>query len=134
MKTLYLEKRGCDFFDNDNTVKISNVGNYRVGTYDYSIIGKDGIKYIIEFTRGHKRHTRTENKRTGKLLKHPITEIVNDCCLNINTQYDEGKLSYRNTKMEQIVWDMGLDYTMENILKVVNMFSVDQYDKIEFIK
>ena len=66
VKTLYLEKRGCDFFNKDNIVTVSNVGNYRVGTYDYSIIGKDGRKYVIEFTQGQKRYTRTENKRTGK--------------------------------------------------------------------
>lgn len=113
--------------------KKSDVGNYRVGTYDYSIIGKDGVKYIIEFTKGIKSRTRTENKRNGKPLKHPITEVINNCCLYINTQYDEGKLSYRNMQMEEIVWDMGLDYTMENILKVVNMFSADEYNKIEFI-
>ena len=42
-KILYLEKRGCDFLNNDYDVKVlSDVGNYRVGIYDYSIHGKNG--------------------------------------------------------------------------------------------
>ena len=45
-KTLYLEKRGCNFFKNDEINDFSNVGNYRVGSYDYSIKGKDGKTYI----------------------------------------------------------------------------------------
>ena len=36
-KILYLEKRGCDFLNNDYDVKVlSDVGNYRVGCLLYT--------------------------------------------------------------------------------------------------
>lgn len=134
MKTLYLEKRGCDFINNSDIAKVSNVGNHRVGSYDYSILGKDGKKYVVEFGHGTKRAVRTTNKRNGKPLKKAIIEIANAYCLHINTMYENGGLGYRNAEMESKVWTMSLDYTLENILKVVNMFSIEQYDKIEFIE
>ena len=134
MKTLYLEKRGCDFFKNDNDVVKSNVGNYRVGSYNHSVVGTDGNEYIMEFSKGIKNHIRTENLRTGKPLKKAVVTRINNCCLCFDTEYvGMDGMSRRNLKMEETVRNMNLDYTLENILKVVNMFSVDKYDTIEFI-
>lgn len=134
MKTLFLEKRGCDFYNGADIAKVSNVGNFRVGSYNYTINGKDGNKYVFEFTQGQKRKNRTTNKKNGKPLKHPILEIVKEYCLHLNATYEKDGMSWGNTIMEIAVWEMNLDYTLENILKVVNMLSVEQYDKIEFIE
>lgn len=134
MKTLYLEKRGCDFYNGAGIAKVSNVGNFRVGSYNYTINGKDGKKYVVEFGHGTKRAVRTTNKRNGTPLKHHIVEIVKEYCLHIDTTYEKDGMGLRNTTIETTVWAMNLDYTLENILKVVNMFSVEQYDKIEFVE
>lgn len=134
MKVLYLEKRGCDFINNSDIAKVSNVGNHRVGSYDYSILGKDGEKYVVEFGHGTKRAVRTTHKKNGTPLKHHIVEIVKEYCLHIDTTYEKDGMGLRNTTIETAVWAMNLDYTLENILKVVNMFSIEQYDKIEFVE
>lgn len=134
MKTLYLEKRGCDFFNDEPATSISNVGNYRVGSYDYSIHGKDGKDYIMEFSlwrnRSIKRYT---NKRTGKPLKHPITEVINPFALNVKTMYDADGLSYGNSKLESVISERNYTYTLENIMTVVNEISKDVYTAIEFV-
>ena len=73
---LYLECRGCYFWEHDKIKDISDVGNYRVGVYDYSIHAKNGRDYVLEFGAYDRRETRTTHKKTGKPLKHPKTEIV----------------------------------------------------------
>ena len=68
-KILYLEKRGCDFLNNDYDVKVlSDVGNYRVGIYDYSIHGKNGRDYILNFGGYDKKDIERYDKN-GKELK-----------------------------------------------------------------
>lgn len=128
--TLFLECRGCYFFDNDKINTLSDVGNYRIGSYDNSIVLKDGRKFIFEFTSYTRRETRYNHKITGKPLKHPKYEIVLENALHIDTQYDKGKLSFRDLKIEKEIHDKKLTYTKENILKVVNELSVQHYDNI----
>lgn len=131
---LYLEKRGCDFFKNDTIQKVSDVGNYRVCTHRECILGKDGKMYFLEFTNGERRKVRYENKRTGKPLKKPITEVVMAYSLCLNTQYTENGLSYRNLKIEKDFYNKEpMLYTLENILKVVNDISINHYDEIVFV-
>lgn len=84
---LYLEKRGCNFFKNDEINKLSDVGNYRVCAAD--IIGKDGKTYFLEFGAYDKRAYRKTNKRTGAPLKHPKFEIVQKNALHIGTQFED---------------------------------------------
>lgn len=48
---LYLEKRGCNFWQHDKINEISDVGNYRVCTLSECIRGKDGNIYFLEFNR-----------------------------------------------------------------------------------
>lgn len=131
--TLFLECRGCYFFNNDKINTLSDVGNYRVGSYDNSIILKDGRKFIVEFSSYTRREMRYNHKRTGKPLKHPKYEIVLENALHIDTQYDEGKLSFRDLTIEKEIHNKKLTYTKENILKVVNELSVHQYDNIVLV-
>lgn len=127
-KTLLLEKRGCDFFNDEDIQKYSDVGNYRVGLYNYSITGKDGVNYTIEFTRGYK--FRFHNKRTGAPLKKAIREHAHALC--IDTQYTTAAGCYRNLDLENEIYSMNLNYTKADILKAVNHISIDTYDSIEF--
>lgn len=135
MKTLYLEKRGCDYKGYNRREVLSDVGNYRVGVYDNSIKGKDGKEYTVEFTGYIKYRYRTISKRGGKELKHPVREVVNENALHIDTEYEDKneRLSFRNIKLEREITEMNLDYTLSGILDAVNYISVDQYDRIVFL-
>ena len=132
MNTLYLEKRGMDFYT-DEMKSASNVGNYRVTTGSECIKGKDGKTYYLDFNQGRKCYYRTTHKVTGRPLKHPVLEVVNEHNLHIDSQYTSGKYSFRNVELEQKVWDAVMDFTLENILKVVNDISIEQFDRIEIV-
>lgn len=133
--TLFLETRGCDFFKGDRINNLSDVGNYRVGIYDNSIKAKNGRAYILEFNSCDHWRYRTTHKKTGRELKHPVREIVKECALHLDTQFDELSpegfpLSYRDCKIEREYYNRHFAYTLEAILQVVNEISIKQYDKI----
>lgn len=133
--TLYLEKRGCNFFKGDRVNALSDVGNYRVCTGDYNILGKDGRVYFLEFTHSTKYNYRTTHKVTGKPLKRTVKELVNENALSLDTCFQgTDSLYYRNGALESKFWDMNLDYTIANILAVVNEISADHYDSIKWIE
>lgn len=132
--TLFIECRGCDFFPGDRINQLSNVGNYRVGVYDYSIKAKNGKTYILEFNGCDRWHYRTTNKRNGQPLKNPVKELIKERALHLDSQYDEeregGILSFRDCPLEHDIFIRNLDYTLENILQVVNEISIKQYNNI----
>ena len=132
-KTLYLEKRGCDFWEDDKIRSISDVGNYRVGSYDYSIKGKDGNDYILELGQYTKYNYRTTHKVTGKPLKKAIREVVMMYAICIDTQYENERGCWRNCGLEKELHAEPMLYTLENILAIVNKISVDTYTSIEFV-
>lgn len=137
MKEITLEKRGCDFFANDPINQASDIGNYRVGIYDYLIQGKDGKMYIVEFTHGKHRNYRTTNKRTGKPLKKAIVEITNNNALFIDTQYEKEetdsrtgrtwKSCWRNCKLEEELYKLDLDFTIEGIETALEYITGEKY-------
>lgn len=133
MKTLYLEKRGCDFFANDNTTVNSDIGNYRVGVYDYSIHGKNGKDYILEFCHWTRYEYRKTHKITGRPLKHPVKELKNLNALLLNTQYENECGCFCDLSLESITHEKNPSYTLADILAVVNEISAENYDNIEFI-
>lgn len=131
MATLFLEKRGCDFFKNDEINKFSDVGNYRVDALN--IPGKDGNTYILEFSRGTIRNTRYTNLRTGKPLKHPKIEIINEYGMYMSTYYENENGCFGNVKLDAKIDGLQLSYTLENILKAVNLVSSNDYTEIKFL-
>lgn len=132
---LYLVKMGLDFWCDDQRVKGSDIGNYRVNTAKECIKGKDGNVYFLEFSRGTRRNYRTKHKITGKPLKKPVIEIVSENVLFLSTQYSNENGCFRNHKLEEQVFNGdGLPYNQESILKVVNMISCDHYDEIVFVE
>lgn len=135
---LLLERRGMEYTAAD--AGRDNIGNYRVGSYDYSIRGKDGRLYILEFSSRTAWRVCKENKRTGAPLKKPIMETVMYNAMAINTEYQEDKtgsgflLSWRNGSVEREFYNAApVPYCMESILAFVNAFSVDQYDAILWV-
>lgn len=136
MATITLEKRGCDFWNDDQNSKLSDVGNYRVGIYDYSIHCINGRNYILEFSQGTRYHYRTTNKRTGKPLKHGIMELINPNSLHLGTEFERlepngFKSSWRDSKLEEVIYNMNLSYTKADILRVINMISETKFDSIK---
>lgn len=131
---LLLEKRGCNFFEDDSVARASNVGNYRVCTIGEDICAKDGNTYFLEFSLWKNRTCqRYFNKRTGRPLKHPVDVIINPG-LHMDSQFtDTDGLSYRNLPLEQNVNSRNKSYTTSDILAVVNEISVEQYQEIKFV-
>lgn len=132
---LLLEKRGCNFFEDDSVARASNVGNYRVCTIGEDICAKDGNTYFLEFSLWKNRTCqRYFNKRTGRPLKHPVDVIINPIGLHMDSQFtDTDGLSYRNLPLEQNVNSRNKSYTTSDILAVVNEISVEQYQEIKFV-
>lgn len=130
-KVLYLEKRGCDFWK-DETLK-SDVGNYRVVTLE-KICGWYGVEYFVEFSLWRNRtKSRKTHKKTGKPLKHVHYDVINDEGLNISVSYENEAGSWKALTIETRIDNLNLSYTIEDILKAVNMISIDHYDEIVFI-
>lgn len=132
---LYLEKRGCNFFGQDTkTCQLSDVGNYRVGVYDSSVIGKNGRAYVLEFTGYNKMRVRTTHKRTGKPLQTPVVEVALENALHVDTEFEENGFSWRDIQLEKELSTLDLVFTLSGILAAVNHISKKQYSKIEFLK
>ncbi|MGN0595001.1 MAG: hypothetical protein ACI4I6_07575 [Hominimerdicola sp.] len=133
---LYLECRGCYFFEGDSINKLSDVGNYRVGAYTHKIQAKNGRSYILEFTGYDRKEMRYTALRTGKPLKHPKYETVLKNALHIDTEFEKleegGWLSaWRDGKLEKEIHDKKIYlFTKADILRAVNDVSIKQYDKI----
>lgn len=121
---LRLEKMGT------NNNELNDVKNHRVRC---EIINKEGNRTVIDFSKCEIWKMRYTHKKTGKELKHPKKDIIQPIGLHIDTcEYtDNGCFGLR--EIESSVWSMGLEYTLANILKVVNLISKDQYNSIELV-
>ena len=121
---LRLEKMGM------NNNELNDVKNHRVRC---EIINTKGNRTVIDFSKCEIWKMRYTHKKTGKELKHPKKDIIQSVGLHIDTcEYtDNGCFGLR--EIESSVWSMGLEYTLANILKVVNLISKDQYNSIELV-
>jgi len=112
-KVLYLEKRGCDFRPGDNSTAFSDIGNYRVSTPDFTITGKDGKQYFVEFTR--------DNRYRRALF-------IDICYKDPNgIPWAARKIQWNEFQNENH------PYTTSGILAAVNIFSRDYYTAVRFI-
>lgn len=132
-KTLFLDCRGCYFFDGDKITGLSDVGNYRIGAYTNEVKAKNGKSYVLEFGSTTRRALRKTNKRTGKPLKNPVIEITQENALHIDTQFENADGCWADLALEKEITDMKLSYTKADILTAVNYISVKQYDKIVLV-
>ena len=132
---LYLECRGCYFFEGDSVHTVSDVGNYRVGVYEHRIQAKNGRRYILEFTSYDRKEMRYTTRK-NKPLKYPKYETVLENALHIDTEFekqDENGFfsSWRDCKLEKELHDKKTYlFTKADILRAVNDISVKQYSKI----
>ena len=110
---LYLEKRGCNFMPGDKTTAFSDIGNYRVSTPGYTVRGKDGRQYFLEFTRDY-RYRRALFMDICYQDKDGVTRS------NLDIKFNE----FRNEKHP---------FTVSGILQAVNIFAAVKYTAIEFI-
>lgn len=132
MKTLELEKRGCDFWKDEKLE--SDCENFRLCTAD-TIKGKDGRNYFLEFALLRNRgHMRKVSKNGKKILKHPVFEIDIKEGLYFTNQYENNEGCWQDAKINQAIWDLNLSYTKKDILKAVNFISKDKYSSIKFIE
>lgn len=125
--TLYLEKMGCDFFVNDDIVKISNLNNYRYYAHNIELksgekldtleighgaryqLNKNGCKYIDSFGCWFQTYYKDKDGCEWGLLE-------------LDKQLNKG--NYNNGNL----------YTKETILNLINSISKNQYINIEYIE
>ena len=136
MKELFLERRGCEFFKQDEQlVKESDIGNYRIVTPGETIRLKDGRSMLFEFGRNDRYAYRKTHKITGKPLKHVKRDLVMTNALTVGTQFENASGCWRDSVMEREFYNLPpVKYTEENILNYVNSVSSEHYDKITYVE
>ena len=139
IKTLYLEERGCAArFPYD-------LNNHRYTTVERVpvVMDRQLRQMYFEFSQYEAHRTRTENKRTGQPLKHPVRELVNPFALAVHTEYEITEYMYDGTpytacygchKIERKSFEEAADFCKKNILHVVNEYAIDFYSKIVIIE
>ena len=134
MNILKLEKRGMDFLPADEISKVSDIGNHRLVTGDYTVPATNGKTYYIEFQHINKYQTRTKNKRTGKPLARPVRELVasNIVCMSACYEDADGNC-WGDTSVWRASYDAPRPYTMAGILDCVNSFAAQPYDAIQLV-
>lgn len=124
---LLLEKRGCDFWKDDEEMqKYSDVGNYRVFCKGLQI---KSITTYIDFSRGYKTNFK-KNKNgniTGYAHEHNHKLISNIYQKKMQNDYIN---SFGNIELEKQISNFNYNYTQENILKTVNKINDFKIDKI----
>lgn len=130
---LKFERRGCEFWKDAPERKESDIGNYRITTPGEIIPGKDGRMYCLEFGSYDRRDIRRTNKRNGRPLLHPVSELVMTCATHIDSQFSDDRGSWCNLEMETEFYKTPRKYTEKNILDYVNSISTQKYDKIAYV-
>lgn len=139
--TLYLREMGCSLNNG-----LSDVNNHRVRVIEnIDILFQDHpYNMFFEFTSWERYTYRTTNKRTGAPLKKAVKELVNINGIGIDTEYEvpqtdektgyTWRMSYRNSRLEREIYDKNYSYTKEDILKIINTYSVKKYNKVVLIE
>lgn len=128
---LKLEKRGADVRkDYAEIAPNMDVCSCRLTTPG-KIDLKDGRKMFFEITLGNRTLWKTVHHRNGTTSSKKAGSIP-VLCVDTDYERDDG-MACRDLKIEKRIWDLNLDYTMENILFVINAYSREYYDEIEFV-
>lgn len=127
MKLLDLERRGCEFscYTEHGLLADSDVGNHRLTTPGYTIHGKDGNDYCLEFHHYNLRHYNAVSGRYKTIMENALW---------IDTAYyDADGHCHRNLELEKELRQNPVKYTQENILKMVNEIAADSFDAIRYV-
>lgn len=139
IKTLYLEERGCAArFPYD-------LYNHRYAVVERVpvVMNRQLHNMFFEFTQYEAYKTRTENKRTGQPLKHPVRELVNPFALAVHCEYEITEYMYDGTpytacygchEIERKAFDAAADFCKKSILNAVNVYSIYFYSKVVIIE
>jgi hypothetical protein len=113
--TLYLQKRGCDFFHGDDVASQSDLGNYRLFL---EFIDRDGKRICGDVMRGDRREVINGKAKTVSR---------NGLYTDFGYQCHRGCYHY--------VTDVGClgEYTQADVLRVVNRYSAVQYGSIAIV-
>ena len=109
---LLVEKRGCNFFQNDGSTKNSDVGNYRVFI---RFIAKDGTKVCGDVSRF---------QGSEMLCADMCRYDDNGNCFGL-VRHKPGEINYHAPRV--------YPYTIEGILRYVNDRSAEHYDDIKWV-
>lgn len=126
-KILKFEKMGGSL-----SKEVSDVENHRIWTSEYIPL-EDGRSMLFEFSIYDKYFYRTTHKITLKPLKKPIKELQKKNALYLQVYYYKDNYCYGDIELVKHIDSMALEYNKENILKVVNMYSLEKYDKFEWL-
>lgn len=123
---LYLKKMGCDFSQNDEISKVSDLNNYRYFIYDIELY--NDIKCnVIEVSAGARYKT-----INGRLKN------IDGFGLWIQTYYlAKGgikSLSDIETKLNMRNFSSSITYTKKDLLRTINKISKIKYNEIEIIE
>lgn len=130
-KTLYLEKRGIDFYGAD--IGTSDIDNYRVTTTDYNVRGRDGRVYYLTFCRSCGFRMRYLSKKAPhNALKKPVREKEPYYIICTNA-YKTIRGTFTDCSITAECVDKKRPYSIDSILAIVNEISVDTYDRVEFV-
>lgn len=132
MKTLDLERRGCEFnMVTDAALALeSDVRNYRVCTPGYDVYGKNGRDYFLEFTRYDAKEVSPKARPT---TLNPKINVVMKNALHIDTAYETADGCFRDCEMESQLHSTPQKFTTESILNAVNEIAAEPYDTIRYV-
>lgn len=125
-KILFLEKRGCNFWENDPINEISDLKNYRLIT---KIVDRDFRNMTVEIGNGYKYRYYYKNN-PDKKLKNPIQE--HDHKLMIDTYINNYNGCFSIPEYEKEVYKKDYIYNSPDLLAAINSISCDTYNKIIF--
>ena len=115
---LLLEKRGYDFWEEDNVPSYIDLNNYRYFTKGLYI---DKKAMGFEITRGYQwKHY----KKNGEKLKHPYT--VHDLKMWFHSYYNDSEGSWSSLKVNEILNNKDLLYTKLNLIQALN--EINKYE------
>ena len=115
---LYLEKRGCDFWEDDKDARQhSDLENYRLFL---EFIDRDGKRICGDVSRGA---VRSGDWRKGK----PVIVSTNGLYTDFEYENHTGCYCYQSWR------GPAGDYTKADVLKLVNSLSAVQYDGVEIV-
>ncbi|MCI8654509.1 MAG: hypothetical protein HFJ48_01345 [Clostridia bacterium] len=124
---LLLEKRGCDFWKDDEEMnKYSDIGNYRVFCKGLKI---KGITTYIDFGRTYKREFKKDKNGNVKGYKNIHQHLLKaDTYQHIYDKDLKYYQCFRNCEIEKETYKYS--YTLDSILKYVNKINDFKIEKV----